>query len=84
MSWSDLSLCTDVYRVLGNSAVGRLRLRTRNVEEGIGDLNSRNSSDDGVHSPQRARLVLAGPKGHNAEVHERTRGEEVNVVILES
>jgi hypothetical protein len=64
--------------------VGRLRWRTRNVNEGIGDLDSRNSSDDGVDSPQRARLVLAGPRGHNAEVYERTRVEEVNVIMLES
>jgi hypothetical protein len=64
--------------------VGRLRRRTRNVDKGIGDLESRHSSDDGVDSPQRARLVLAGPTGHNAEVHERTRVEEVNLVMLES
>jgi hypothetical protein len=58
-------------------------LRTRDVDEGIGDLDTRNPSDDGVDSPQRARLVLADSRGHNAEVHERIRGEEVNVMMLE-
>jgi len=41
----------DVDRVLGDSEVGRLRWRTRNVDEGIGDLDSRNLSDDGTDSP---------------------------------
>jgi hypothetical protein len=31
----------------------------------------------------RARLVLADSRGHNAEVHEWIRGEEVNVIMLE-
>jgi hypothetical protein len=63
--------------------VGRLRWWTRNVDEGIGDLDSRNLSDDGVDSPQRARLDLAGSRGHDAKVHERNRGEEVSVIVLE-
>jgi hypothetical protein len=57
---------------------------TWNVVEGIGSLDSRNLSDDRIDSPRRTRLELAVSRGHNAGEHERTRGEEVNVIMLES